>query len=114
MLGPGSSEDRGVWDVVIISLSLILELLFSFLPYATTNRSGSQLDFDTMTSLLDLSHEVLHCVLLYVEPADLASLNRSCRVLNDYINNNKLLCKELYLQRWVREWLDLSRPVLIQ
>ena len=63
----------------------------------------------TTLSLLDLSHEVLHSIFTFIEPADLASLNRSCRALNAYIDSNHLLCKELYLQRWVQS----SKPVNI-
>lgn len=60
-----------------------------------------------MASLLDLSHELLHCVLVHVEPADLAKLSRTCRSLNAFISHNTLLCKDLYLQRWVGEHWEL-------
>ena len=50
-----------------------------------------------MTCLLDLSHEMLHNVFIYVQPADLASLSRSCTALNSFIKGNTMLCKELYL-----------------
>lgn len=68
-----------------------------------------------MACLLELSHELLHCVLTYVEPADLAALSRSCGAFNEYIKGNKLLCKNLYLQRFVRDtrW-SCVRSVMIK
>lgn len=54
-----------------------------------------------MASLLELSHELLHCIFTEIEPADLAAVSRSCGTLNSYIKGNRLLCKELYLRRYV-------------
>lgn len=54
-----------------------------------------------MSQLLDLCHELLHNIFIQIEPSDLASVSRTCRVLNGYIKSNKLLFRELYLQRWV-------------
>ncbi|KAF2157787.1 hypothetical protein K461DRAFT_274017 [Myriangium duriaei CBS 260.36] len=53
-----------------------------------------------MSKLLDCSHEVLHNILSFSDPADLGSLSRSCRSLNAFIQGNKVLCRELYLQRF--------------
>ena len=52
-------------------------------------------------NLLTLPHEVLHNVLVRVDPQDVARLPASCRVLNTYIKNNRLLFKELYLSHFV-------------
>ncbi len=51
--------------------------------------------------ILSLPHEVLHCIIIRVDPLDVASLCSSCRVLNNYIKNNRLLFKELYLAHFV-------------
>lgn len=52
-------------------------------------------------NILSLPHEVLHGVIIHVDPQDVASLCSSCRVLNNYIKNNRLLFKELYLAHFV-------------
>ena len=54
----------------------------------------------TMSSLLELSHELLHCIFTEIEPADLSSLSRSCRALHSYISGNRLLHKDLYVRRY--------------
>lgn len=51
-----------------------------------------------MSSILELSHELLHCIFTEIEPADLASLSRTCRDLDHYIRGNRLLHKDLYLR----------------
>ncbi|KAK5165289.1 uncharacterized protein LTR77_009387 [Saxophila tyrrhenica] len=53
-----------------------------------------------MACLLELSHELLHCIFTEIEPADIASVSRTCRDLNAYINGNRLLHKELYIRRY--------------
>lgn len=56
---------------------------------------------DTMSfGLLDLPHEVLHNILANVGPQDLAGLC-CCHALNDFIRNDRLLHKELYLRNFV-------------
>lgn len=50
--------------------------------------------------LLDLPHEVLHSIIANADPQDLAALS-CCRTLNDFIKNNHLLHKELYLKAFV-------------
>lgn len=50
---------------------------------------------------LSLPHEVLHGILVRVNPPDIASLCRSCSTLNSYVKNNRLLFKELYLAHFV-------------
>lgn len=52
-----------------------------------------------MAALLALPPEVLHNVLLAVNPRDLATLPRCCRALHTFISGNKQLFKEIYLQR---------------
>ena len=51
--------------------------------------------------LLDLPHEVLHGILVNIHPEDLTRLC-CCRALNDFIKNDRLLHKELYLKNFVR------------
>lgn len=51
--------------------------------------------------LIELPPEILHNVLRAVDPLDLASLSLCCRVLHDFISDNRPLFKELYLQRLV-------------
>ncbi|KAK6497034.1 hypothetical protein TWF481_002012 [Arthrobotrys musiformis] len=51
-------------------------------------------------ALLDLPHELLHQVLLNVDPADLARVRLTCAFLDQYLKKNELLFKELYLQFW--------------
>jgi hypothetical protein len=53
-----------------------------------------------MASLLELSHELLHCIFVEIEPADLSALSRACRALKSYIRGNGLLHKELYVRRY--------------
>ncbi|CZT24157.1 uncharacterized protein RCC_09874 [Ramularia collo-cygni] len=50
--------------------------------------------------LLELSHELLHCIFIEILPSDLASLTASCRTLHSYINGNRLLHKDLYIRRY--------------
>lgn len=54
----------------------------------------------TMSHLLDCSHEVLHNILAFCQPADLGALSRTCRSLHAFILDNVVLCKELYLQKF--------------
>ncbi|KAK6344576.1 hypothetical protein TWF718_006536 [Orbilia javanica] len=51
-------------------------------------------------ALLDLPHELLHQILLNVDPADLARVRLTCTFLDRYLKKNELLFKELYLQSW--------------
>lgn len=57
----------------------------------------------TMTmpnNLLNLPHEVLHSIIANADPQDLPALC-CCRALNEFIKNNHLLHKELYLKTFV-------------
>lgn len=54
-----------------------------------------------MPSLLDLSNELLHEILLEVDPRDLARVAQCCRSLHTFINDGELLWKDLYLQHFV-------------
>ena len=49
---------------------------------------------------LNLPHEVLHCILTYVDPHDIARLS-CCRTLHAFIRSDRLLFKELYLNHFV-------------
>jgi hypothetical protein len=53
-----------------------------------------------MACLLELSHELLHCIFTEIDPSDVASLSKTCRTLHQYILNNTLLYKELYVRRY--------------
>ncbi|KAK5121735.1 hypothetical protein LTR85_004610 [Meristemomyces frigidus] len=53
-----------------------------------------------MSSLLELSHELLHCIFCEIEPADLSSLSKTCRAMNSYVKGNRLLHKDLYVRRY--------------
>ncbi|KAF2083455.1 hypothetical protein K490DRAFT_51613 [Saccharata proteae CBS 121410] len=53
-----------------------------------------------MATLLDLSNELLQSVLVETEPKDLARLSQSCRALNRFIKNNRLLWKDVYLRNF--------------
>lgn len=53
-----------------------------------------------MAQLLELSHELLHCIFIEVAPADLAALSASCRTFRSYIRNNRLLHKDLYIRHY--------------
>lgn len=50
--------------------------------------------------LLRLPDEVLHSILAYVDPEDITAL-RCCHNLDDFIRNNSLLFKEIYLRHYV-------------
>ena len=51
-------------------------------------------------ALLELSHELLHCIFAEIEPTSLAHLCITCRTLNSYIRGNRLLHKDLYVRRY--------------
>ncbi|KAF2721603.1 hypothetical protein K431DRAFT_246856 [Polychaeton citri CBS 116435] len=53
-----------------------------------------------MAGLLELSHELLHCIFTEINHADLAALGASCKTLHSYIKGNRLLHKELYIGRY--------------
>ena len=58
-------------------------------------------------NLLSLPHEILHSILVNIDPQDLASLS-CCRYLKDFIKNNRLLHRELYLRTFVWHSLQVS------
>ncbi|KAK4993389.1 hypothetical protein LTR66_006024 [Elasticomyces elasticus] len=60
-----------------------------------------------MCLLLEISNELLHTIFLDVDPSDLAALSQSCQALNTFVKSNKLLYKELYLQRFDRPPQDI-------
>ena len=57
--------------------------------------------------LLYLPHEVIHCILTYVAPRDLAAL-RCCHALDNFIEHDGLLFKEIYQRHFV------SAEILLQ
>lgn len=50
-----------------------------------------------MPSILDSPSEVLHDILYYTNPSDLASVAQSCRYLNTYVDRDLLLWRRQYL-----------------
>ena len=58
-------------------------------------------------NLLNLPHEVLQTIIAHADPQDLAALC-CCRALNDFIKDNNLLHKQLYLKAFV--WHRLIAP----
>jgi hypothetical protein len=61
-----------------------------------------------MATLLELSHELLHCILTEIAPTDLSAVSRTCKDLNSYISGNKLLHKDIYLQRYDQPEADTN------
>ncbi|KAK3072109.1 hypothetical protein LTR53_007417 [Teratosphaeriaceae sp. CCFEE 6253] len=53
-----------------------------------------------MAALLELSHELLHCIFADIDPTDLPVLKKTCRDLNNYIRGNRLLHKDIYVRRY--------------
>lgn len=59
-------------------------------------------------ALTHLPPEILHSILSYVEPEDLAWLPLTCRLFNNFIKGNNPLCRAIYLRILVcRAILDL-------
>ncbi|KAK4931001.1 hypothetical protein LTR49_002416 [Elasticomyces elasticus] len=63
-----------------------------------------------MASLLELSHELLHCIFAEVDPGDLAALTRTCHDLNNYVRGNRLLHKDIYVRRYDEPRSDDVEP----
>ncbi len=55
-----------------------------------------------MAQLLSQCHEVLNGIFQGVDPEDLASLSKTCRLFNGFIKNDRLLWKDMYLRNYVR------------
>ncbi|KAM0716935.1 hypothetical protein Q7P37_006787 [Cladosporium fusiforme] len=53
-----------------------------------------------MASLLELSHELLHGIIIEGSPTDLSSLSRTCKYLYNYIKENKVLHRDIYIRRY--------------
>ena len=54
-----------------------------------------------MPRLITLPAEVLHNIFIWLDPDDLGSLPRVCRVLHDYVTGNWKLCQDIYLNHLV-------------
>jgi hypothetical protein len=61
-----------------------------------------------MAPLLELSHELLHCIFTSLSPIELSAVSRTCKDLNSYISGNKLLHKDIYLQRYDQPKSDVN------
>ena len=76
-----------------------------------------------MVSLTDLPPEVIHNVLQYVDPSDLAFVPRVCQALHHSVRGNAMLFKHVYLAHfdkparnninWERNLKDLVRLQVI-
>ena len=77
-----------------VALRLLLHLRLSRVTLCHTSSSSQ------MATLLELSHELLHCIFTEITPTDLSAVGRTCKDLNSYISGNKLLHKDIYLQRY--------------
>jgi len=49
----------------------------------------------------ELSHELLHNIITYVNPTDLPALSSTCRSLNAFLKDNAMLCRDMYYLNWV-------------
>ena len=61
-----------------------------------------------MSQLLGLCPEVLNAIFLEVNPEDLASLSKTCRLFYLFIKNDRLLWRELYLREYVSGIKEIS------
>ena len=53
--------------------------------------------------VLGLPPEVLHCIFTNVTPIDLARLSQCCHTVRDFLRNDWLLAKKVYLQHFVSD-----------
>lgn len=58
-----------------------------------------------MATITALPHEILHAIFRSVDITDLASISITCRTLRQFISDNHMLFKDLYLQRLVKSYL---------
>lgn len=56
---------------------------------------------DMANTLISLPPEIVHNILKYVNPIDLARLSSTCRMLHRSISQDRLLYKEVYCQHLV-------------
>jgi len=62
---------------------------------------------DITSTPVDMLHlnllpaEILHNILRFVDPRDLATLPRVCRYLHGYVQGNQRLCRDIYLHHMV-------------
>ena len=86
------------------SISLFF-LLFTCFPDALRSQSIHNdllICLIVMTNnLLDLPHEVLHCIFTHVDPHDIAHLS-CCRALRAFIKCDRVLFRDIYLKNFVR------------
>ena len=80
--------------VLILNIQAATDTTSLPLSTASTERANMALH------LLGLPHEVLHGIFVNTDPQGLARLC-CCRALNDFIKNDRLLYKELYLKYFV-------------
>lgn len=54
-----------------------------------------------MATITTLPHEILHGIFKSVNITDLASICLTCRRLQRFVSDNRMLFKEIYLQKLV-------------
>lgn len=59
----------------------------------------------TFNILLTLPSEILHNIFSHIEPTDLVSVQLCGHYANEFVKSDRLLHRELYLQRFV-SWLS--------
>jgi hypothetical protein len=64
--------------------------------------------YSRMATLLELSHELLHCIFTEITPNDLSAVSRTCNDFHSYISGNKLLHKDIYLRRYDQPGSDTN------
>jgi hypothetical protein len=60
-----------------------------------------------MVHLTLLPAEILHNILVFVDPADLGALPRTCRYLYGFVTGNAALCRDIYYRTLVRLMLSI-------
>src|ERR1700710_2185022 len=80
------------WGTLISNLTLPVDL-YSLSTYIAAME---------MATLTALPHEILHAIFSIIDIPDIASVRFTCRSLHRFISDNRLLFKDLYLQRLVR------------
>ncbi|KAF1983514.1 hypothetical protein K402DRAFT_338324 [Aulographum hederae CBS 113979] len=63
-------------------------------------------------SLLDFCPELLHNIISYTNVPDCAALAKSCTVLRNFLKDNRILWKEMYLKTWDKPPQDPAKPEL--
>jgi hypothetical protein len=63
-----------------------------------------------MAALTHLPPEILHAILGYVDPEDLARISVTCRCLSNFISGNNALCRAVYMRIMVQLFNPDTHP----